>query len=460
MPPLRLTSLLDAALPQLSRPSRAVVSTLACLNGHVPPANEVAAWVGLRNRYQLHRILLGDGLPPFEQLAGWARVLYWISRAEETGASLLELARREHVDPAVAYRLVRRVTGKRWSQLRRDGVELIISRLRDDRRPPHSTTREHHQQPAKILPLRRQSPGLAPLHAPDHPTGVLAARLPISDGGLFDVATTAARVALLPRPRAAAVELIELPALKSIGLIHTGPNPTRIVAARSGEVAYVTSQFGEEIDILDLVIGRQSGAISLAGCGHPLGAALAPDEHTLYVTTNADRIYAIALGTRRIRAWMQIPQASQQVGVHPAGHRVYAAGWRKGIITECDATSLRICRTFQLGGCVQDLALTAKGDRMFVANEAGWLDVITFGPDAYNARVNFGSAAFGVALSRDETVVLVSLLLAGRIAVLDAKTLEVRALVQVGGRPRLMAADAAGRGVLVANENGWLDLVM
>jgi DNA-binding beta-propeller fold protein YncE len=64
-----------------------------------------------------------------------------------------------------------------------------------------------------------------------------------------------------------------------------------------------------------------------------------------------------------------------------------------------------------------------------------------------------------VALSRDERVVLVSLLSAGRVALIDAETLKTRALVETGGRPRLMAADPAGRGVLVANENGWLDLV-
>jgi hypothetical protein len=87
MPPLRLTSLLQSALPQVSRPSRALLSSLAAINGSLLPANEIASWVGLRNRYQLNRVLRGDGLRPLAELAGCVRVLYWRCRAEETGAS-------------------------------------------------------------------------------------------------------------------------------------------------------------------------------------------------------------------------------------------------------------------------------------------------------------------------------------------------------------------------------------
>src|SRR5712692_4730835 len=109
MPLLPLTSLLQTALPGLSRVGRAVVSTLACGNGAAPSAHEIAVSVGLRDRHQLARRLRHDGLPPLEQLAGWTRVLHWILEEHSTSASLLQLARRDHVDPATAYRLVRRV---------------------------------------------------------------------------------------------------------------------------------------------------------------------------------------------------------------------------------------------------------------------------------------------------------------------------------------------------------------
>src|SRR5438270_8280739 len=118
MPPLPLTSLVQSALPGLSPDSRAVVRVLGCCNGQLTPTS-VAQWLGLRTRYQVARLLRRDGLPPFEDLAAWTRVLYWLRQSESTGASLLQLVRRDGLDPSGAYRLVHRVTGLRWSELRR-----------------------------------------------------------------------------------------------------------------------------------------------------------------------------------------------------------------------------------------------------------------------------------------------------------------------------------------------------
>src|SRR2546427_12281382 len=63
-------------------PYTTLFRSLACCNGHASSAGEIAAWVGLRDRHQLARGLRRDGLPPLEQLAGWARGLYWM-RSEE-----------------------------------------------------------------------------------------------------------------------------------------------------------------------------------------------------------------------------------------------------------------------------------------------------------------------------------------------------------------------------------------
>src|SRR5687767_4492511 len=171
MPPLRLTSLLQSALPQVSQPSRALLSSLACVNGSLLPANEVAAWIGLRNRFQLNRVLRRDGLPPLGELAARVRVLYWACRAEETGASLRELALHDHVQPAVAYRLVRRVTGRRWSELRRAGVDVVLSRFS----AIHGSRRHRPLvavTPATgIAPMRFPAGGPGAWAAPQHPAG-------------------------------------------------------------------------------------------------------------------------------------------------------------------------------------------------------------------------------------------------------------------------------------------------
>src|SRR2546428_1240184 len=76
MPPLALTSLLQQALPWLSADGRAVMNTLVCSNGRVGSTQVLCERVGLRSRFQLNRLLRREGLPPYEELAGWGGGVY------------------------------------------------------------------------------------------------------------------------------------------------------------------------------------------------------------------------------------------------------------------------------------------------------------------------------------------------------------------------------------------------
>src|SRR6266550_7695479 len=131
MPPLQLTSLLQTTLPHLSVNGRALLSALACVNGRPTSSGELARWLGFHDRYQLARALRREGLPPMETLGGWTRTLYWIIESQTSGTTLRELAERDKLDPAVAYRLIRRITGRRWSEIRRDGMAFALLRFRE-----------------------------------------------------------------------------------------------------------------------------------------------------------------------------------------------------------------------------------------------------------------------------------------------------------------------------------------
>ena len=74
--------------------------------------------MGLRSRFQLNRLLRREGLPPYEELAGWVCVFYWMLKADadgHDGQALRTLANQSHMDAASCYRLVRRVTGRCWA---------------------------------------------------------------------------------------------------------------------------------------------------------------------------------------------------------------------------------------------------------------------------------------------------------------------------------------------------------
>src|SRR5687768_1917030 len=128
MPPLALASLFARALPWLSPNGRAVISTLICNNGRVGSAQALCQRLGLRSRFQLNRLLHREGLPPYEELAGWVCVFYWMLRADAGNGrgALRSLANDAHMEAASCYRLVRRVTGGCWRKLRQVGTDEVV----------------------------------------------------------------------------------------------------------------------------------------------------------------------------------------------------------------------------------------------------------------------------------------------------------------------------------------------
>ena len=470
MPPLRLTSLVHGALTNLSVTSRAVLSTLACRNGHAPPAGEVAAWVGLRDRFQLARVLRADGLPPLEQLAGWVRVLYWVLESEANGASLLELMQREHVDPATGYRLVRRVTGMRWSQVREAGVSVILLKLRDRCTERIVGARHRVEQISRLEQavgdgvVHRATAARADLRLsaapprPRHPDGVIAERLPVH-GSPFDVAITSVREAWVTLPHAAAVACFDLEARapRRLNRIRTGPVPTRLVFAPAGDVGYVTTQFSDQVGILDVARHVQTGRIAVPG--NPLAAALAPGGRMLYVTTNLDRLCAIELPHGRVAAAVPIPHAGFDLVPHPSGRWIYVGTWRTGTVLEVDTQTLCTTRTFALGGTVQDMVIPSDGVTLYSANEHGWLDAINLSTGKRATPLSLKAGAVSMALSPDECTLFVGLVSSGQIAMVERDTLRVAGTVDTGGRPRRITFDPSGGIALVANEAGWVDLV-
>jgi len=462
MPPLRLASLLLAEFPDLSTTSRAILSALACRNGKGPPAEEIAAWVGFRDRHQLHRRLRREGLPPLKQLTGWARVLYWMLEADASGSSLLKLADRDHTHAASAYRLVRRVTGLSWSAARRAGLNSALSQFREECRPYTRITPGPDSGPAPSRYGRPTAKGdselarLTPRVATQHPHGILAGRLRL-DGYPFDVAIGRDGMAYVTRLHAAALACVSLEPLRLVESVITGAAPTMVVLSPSAERAYVNNQFSGDLAIIDLDRRALAGAVRISG--DPLGEVLAPDGRTIYVVTNLDRLHAIDAQTARVKASAPVPSACQSLAMHPSGRWLYVPTWRGGETLEVDAQTLRTTRTFSSGGTTQDVVVSADGLMFYVTNLAGWLDAFHLLTGRHVARVNLGTAAVSLAVTPDEAVLYVGLLYAGQVLQLERTTLRVLRTLDTGGKPRRVAFDARGRSAVIANESGWVDLV-
>ena len=121
---------LHAALPALSGEGSRFLDFVIDHRGAPGAPRFVAASLGLASRHQLRRRLQREGLPSYEIVSAWVRVLYWVAEWEFEGVSLCELALRSGADPASLYRTVQRVTGLGWTEARACGTALLALRFR------------------------------------------------------------------------------------------------------------------------------------------------------------------------------------------------------------------------------------------------------------------------------------------------------------------------------------------
>jgi DNA-binding beta-propeller fold protein YncE len=194
--------------------------------------------------------------------------------------------------------------------------------------------------------------------------------------------------------------------------------------------------------------------------GDPLGAVVSPDGRTLYVTTNLDRLFVIAVAgdCGRVIRSVSLPHACTEIAIHPGGQRIYAPAWRAGVLVELDARTLTVVRRWELGGVPFGSVVTADGLRLYCGNEKGWLDVVHLTTGKATRR-HFGTPLEEIALTPDQAFLYLSLRTAGRVEIIDAHTLETVSTLETGGMPRHIAFDRIGRLAVIANQTGWVDLV-
>lgn len=130
-----LARIVRSGLPALPEALGVLIDRIACTRGSVVRTAGVASRLGLPNRFALVRLLHRKGLPSLRELSSWMRIIAWLVEAERTDSALFVIATQNGRSPAACYRLVKRLTGSTWTELRARGsrwaVEQLESRCRE-----------------------------------------------------------------------------------------------------------------------------------------------------------------------------------------------------------------------------------------------------------------------------------------------------------------------------------------
>jgi YVTN family beta-propeller protein len=136
------------------------------------------------------------------------------------------------------------------------------------------------------------------------------------------------------------------------------------------------------------------------------------------------------------------------VAVSPGGDRVYAVSPGRDSLQVGELGTLRVVATIPVGLGAEHITLTADRRLLVPASQAGFLSVIETTTDTLAAKVPIRGAHHAVE-DPDGSRIYVSSPETGQVTVLDSATLELTGVVEVPGRPAMLAVSGAA-GLIIA----------
>jgi YVTN family beta-propeller protein len=243
----------------------------------------------------------------------------------------------------------------------------------------------------------------------------------------------------------------------STDTVQVGAAPTGVALSPAGTQALVTNQFSRSLGVVDIASRVQTSVIPLGN--DPFVVTYSPDGERAYVSTNVGMVYAIDVSARTVVDSVFTGHGSNGLAFSPDKSRLYVSAFVAGAVYEVNLASFDVSRTFNTGGSPQGLVVSPDGAELYAANEAGWLDIWDLASGARRDSVALPSAAFGLAMSPDGTRLAVGLNSAGRVLQLNRQSRVVMKDHDIGGNPRRLQYSATGKTLVVANLDGWIDLI-
>ena len=210
--------------------------------------------------------------------------------------------------------------------------------------------------------------------------------------------------------------------------------------------------------VIDVASAQQVSTI-FTPAGSPLVVRVSPDGSRLFVATASTTVYIIDTQSQQIIGNVQVGFLPNAFAVHPDGRIIYVSAAFGGTVSEIDMFTGTVLRTFTVGGTPQDMAVTRKGDRLYVANEAGYLNEITLLTGEVTATIPLAGGAFGIGVTPDDGQAYVTIPSAGVVQIFNLNSRKLAQTLPVGGNPRRIGFSQQGRIGAIANLAGYVSFV-
>jgi YVTN family beta-propeller protein len=278
-------------------------------------------------------------------------------------------------------------------------------------------------------------------------------------GGPYGAAISPDGVAYVTLPDVGKLGRADLPTQAFSAPATVGSVPSEVAFTSTGAVAYVTNQFSSNVGIVDVASNTQTDVIDVTG--DPFEVIVAPGDSIIYVSTNVDSVYCIRLATKaRVTAFATPAIGNGFVLLNDT--LLYVSTHSGGTVIEFNIKTRALGRTFTVGGIPQKMALSANGNELYIANEAGYVqfwNLVT--GTQIGGNLALASAGYGIARrpGSNQLYATSAYFGGGYIYIINPVSRTVTRSILVGGSTRRVVFDAAGTIGFVPNEDGWIDFL-
>lgn len=242
------------------------------------------------------------------------------------------------------------------------------------------------------------------------------------------------------------------------GFIPTGSAPTGVAFSPDGSRAYVANQLDNNVSVIDVASSQVVATISTGGLS-TFAVQVSLDGSRLFIGTNGTTVFIVDTGNNQIIGSAEVGAAPNAFVVAPDNRIIYVSSFAGGTVTELDMFTGAVLRTFSVGGTPQGMAITRRADRLYVANEAGYLSEVTLQSGVITATIPLAGGGFGVGVTADDVQAWVTIPFQGKVQVFNLQNHHLSQAFSVGGEPRRLAFSQHGGIGAIANLAGYVTFV-
>jgi PQQ-dependent catabolism-associated beta-propeller protein len=146
------------------------------------------------------------------------------------------------------------------------------------------------------------------------------------------------------------ISVIDAKQEKTTANILTDARPRAVIFTRDSSKAWATAELAGTVMLIDVKKNRVLKRIRLEHADKPVGLALSPDEHRLYVATGrGNAVAVIDTAAQRVLAHVRGGERIWGIAITRDGRKVYAANSLSNTISVIDTASLSVVKTIRTG---------------------------------------------------------------------------------------------------------------